>query len=117
MRMKFDIFKVVIIFCIGLLIAWGLAEICIDEKQSKILAGVVSVCYLLAGIGYGIKIPKYPRSEANGKVAISVALIAITIIDFAFAFFALEVSTMIIPNAIITLLSLFIVKLIYKSKL
>lgn len=53
MRMKFDIFKVVIIFCIGLLIAWGLAEICIDEKQSKILAGVVSVCYLLAGIGYG----------------------------------------------------------------
>ncbi|MCF0186437.1 MAG: hypothetical protein HUJ98_08120 [Bacteroidaceae bacterium] len=114
--MTFDYFKIAIIFCFGLLIAWGLAAICSTDDQQLILGITVAVAYLLAAIGFGIKVPEYPRTETNIRATILSVLVLTTIMDIVFAFCVFSPVAIIIPNGLLALTTMLIVRSILNSK-
>lgn len=101
----------------GGLLAYLLSSWIDDSKKLTLLQIMMGINFLLSGIGYSLYAPSNPRSVTNARVVVTLSIVIATIMLFVFSFYSFAEAVMIVPNALIILISLLLVRSIYKSQL
>lgn len=115
--MRFDFIKMLAVLIVGLLLAWGAYELAFPADGAELLASVIAGAYLLGAVGLALNYPDRPRSVANARLLIYLVLVVLTALDYGFAFISIRPATLIIPNALVILITMLFLRGILSKRL